>query len=107
MSKPAELDWPLGLNAACPKCRAAAGEPCVSLKTGGPMTGRYRWSHKRRVTAEIVGALVLAGPPSAKQLRFSRSSSHRGQLPVAAAPVLPVDSAREATTNIPGTHPVI
>jgi hypothetical protein len=50
-----------GAEVACPKCGAAAGEPCVSVKTGGPMTSAWRWTHKKRVTAEFMEAQVLAG----------------------------------------------
>ena len=70
-------DWAV----ACPKCGAPPGLACTSIRHGGPLATSVYATHKKRRRALIMVALVLTGPPSAAEPRFSRSSSRRGQLP--------------------------
>jgi hypothetical protein len=70
-------DWAV----ACPKCGAPPGFACRSIRHPGGVAVSVYQAHKKRRIAWNLGGSSTHRPPSAKLLRFSRSSSRRGQLP--------------------------
>jgi hypothetical protein len=93
-------DEPLEWSVACPKCRSLPGWPCQSIKHAGGLALLVCRTHKKRRTALLMGAQVLTGPRVRGGSGFPVRPLAAGSSRYAAAPVLPVDSAREAIANV-------
>ncbi len=60
------------IDVTCPKCRAAAYEPCASIKKGGRI-GRYPYRfHKKREHAAMMVPLVLSDAVPVRATRQTR-----------------------------------